>query len=204
MKGRGLGPRILGVMWLKNKSFPCMGSCCCIVYSLLHTPPVGSLSVAAAPPVPAWAGPQTHCTSVQMEPRGPVGAGPGSHVFRWQALLHPCVRSHRLMTGAVLYRSCPTAHTGAQEGSNQRKRTAVLWVGHLDAQTERCLEPDSKWKTAKPPTFLTGTCLWLGEEVPGATLNWAGRGWQGDFLLGVLEVTGFEAETYHYFKLYIL
>ena len=42
--------------------------------------------------------------------------------------------------------------------------------------------------------------FWVGEEVPGTTMNWTGRGWQGDFSSGVLEGASFEAQTCHYFQ----
>ena len=70
--------------------------------------------------------------------------------------------------------------------------------GGLGTQT-----PKDAWswtETGDQLNHLRSWYLWMGDKVPGATLNWAGRGWQGDFSLGVLEGTGFEAETCCYFQ----
>ena len=47
--------------------------------------------------------------------------------------------------------------------------------------SERCLKLDSEQRPAKPPMLKI---LLVGKEVPGATLNWAGRGSQCDLSLG--------------------
>lgn len=74
--------------------------------------------------------------------------------------------------------------------------------GGLKAQTLKDV-----WSWAATGDQLSHQYLWyfwMGKEVPGATLNWTGRRWQGDFSLGVLEELNFEAETSHYFKYIIV
>ena len=63
--------------------------------------------------------------------------------------------------------------------------------------------PKDSWSwtvTGDQPSHLCLWYFWVGKEVPGTTLKWAGRGWQGGFSLGVLEGMGFETETYHCFQ----
>ena len=104
-----------------------------------------------------------------------------------------------------------------QEAKSQLVLSPLPSGGHVDSRCEACQQCPGQACEQRPPTQtlkdgwtwtasgdqLSHLHLWyfgVGKEVPGATWNWADRGKQDDFSLGILEETGFAAEAFHYFQ----
>ena len=145
-----------------------------------RAPPAGALSatavpaVAAAPPVPARAGPRAHHTNKQDQVQRTCWCWSWKPCIQVASpVLFPCMRS-RSGTGTW---DCAAqvlpgqAHRCTREHHRQGESAAHCEQDTWMHRLQRMLEPDSCWKKAKPPTFLKEWCLGVGKEVPGTTLN---------------------------------